>query len=133
MKLGSIDRADRAQSNSPTLRYLPNLHFELEQFPYGGTREAFFSIPSTQGRLNGLVGGRPPRKQTKRETSRKRTAGAVDDQNVSKIASSKTVQKNAIFVPLKTNGRANGNQKKAFPQIHFTEKHARVLRSSSER
>ena len=45
------------------------------------------------------------------ETTRKRSAGAVDDQNGHKSP----IQKNDIFAPLKTNGRADGNQKTAFP------------------
>ena len=32
MNLGSVCRADRAQSNGPTLRPLANFHIELEQF-----------------------------------------------------------------------------------------------------
>ena len=32
MKFGSVCRADRAQSNGPTLRSLANFHIELEQF-----------------------------------------------------------------------------------------------------
>jgi hypothetical protein len=32
MKLGSVCRADRAQSNGPTMRSLANFHIELEQF-----------------------------------------------------------------------------------------------------
>ena len=32
MKLGSACRADRAQSNGPTVRSLANFHIELEKF-----------------------------------------------------------------------------------------------------
>ena len=32
MKLGSVDRADRVQSNGSTIMSLANFHIELEQF-----------------------------------------------------------------------------------------------------
>ena len=67
--------------------------------------KAFFLVPDNSRPPKG-TGGRAPKKNS--ETARKRSAGAADDQDFSKIARSK---KNAIFAPLKTNGRADGNQK----------------------
>ena len=65
-------------------------------------REAFFD--SRQLKVAEMDG----RAQKKRETSRKRSAGAVDDKKCAKSH----VQKNVIFAPLETNGRVDGNQKK---------------------
>ena len=57
--------------------------------------------------------GRAGAKKQRNETATKRSAGAVDDQKWSKIAR----PKKRNFLPLETNGRTDGNQKKASPTI----------------
>ena len=52
---------------------------------------------------------RPPQKNVKPQGN-----GALERQ-MTKIFQKSPVQKNVIFAPLKTNGRADGNQKEAFP------------------
>ena len=64
--------------------------------------EALFLVP-VNSRLPKWAGGRSQKSETAGNA-------AVDDQNWSKIAR----PNNALFAPLETSGRADGNQKKAF-------------------
>ena len=58
-----------------------------------------------------MTGGRAPKKV-------KPQGNAVPERQSTKIFQKLPVQKNAIIAPLKTNGRAYGNQNKAFPNDH---------------
>ena len=71
---------------------------------------SLFWFPSTQGRRNGWVGGRPPptQKNKKSETQ----GNAAPERQTTKILQKSSVQKNTQFSPLKTNGQADGNQKR---------------------
>ena len=75
-------------------------------------RETFFWFPSFQCRRNGRAGG-CPKKTKESEISRKRSAGAADDQGFSKIARPK---KTRDFRPPQNEGGLTGT-KKAFPKL----------------
>ena len=72
------------------------------------SRETFFWFPSTQVCRN----GRTCRHQNNRDTAGKHSTGAAINQDFQK---SPVKKKHAIFAPLKTNGRADGNQKNRLP------------------